>query len=81
MGGENVHFVPTDVTSEEDVAAALEATKTKFGRLDVCVNCAGTAVAYETYNFNKKRPHQLDSFADLVRVSWEIMRLAYNRNK
>ncbi|XP_037040758.1 3-hydroxyacyl-CoA dehydrogenase type-2-like [Bradysia coprophila] len=69
LGGDNVVFVPTDVTSEEDVTAALETTKSKFGRLDVCVNCAGTAIAFETYNFNKNRPHQVKDFADTIRVN------------
>ncbi|KAG4069671.1 hypothetical protein HA402_014694 [Bradysia odoriphaga] len=69
LGGDNVIFVPTDVTSEEDVTAALETTKSKFGRLDVCVNCAGTAVAFETFNFNKNRPHTIEDFADTMTVN------------
>ncbi|KAG4074574.1 hypothetical protein HA402_004445 [Bradysia odoriphaga] len=69
LGADNVIFVPTDVTSEEDVTAALETTKSKFGRLDVCVNCAGVAIAFETYNFNKNRPHKIEDFANTMRVN------------
>lgn len=39
--GDNVVFVPIDVTSEKDVTHALEVAKEKFGRLDVAVSCAG----------------------------------------
>lgn len=67
--GENVLFVPTDVTSEQDVTTAIETTKSKFGRLDVCVNCAGTARAFQTYNFNKGLPHVLEDFARLMTVN------------
>lgn len=70
--GDSVVFVPTDVTSEQDVADAIETTKTKFGRLDVCVNCAGTSCAHQTYNFNKELPHVLDDFARIMTVSSEI---------
>ncbi|KAG4065185.1 hypothetical protein HA402_007582 [Bradysia odoriphaga] len=80
LGGDNVIFVPTDVTSEEDVTAALETTKSKFGRLDVCVNCAGTAVAFKTYNFNKKCPHTVEDFANTMRVNavgtFNVLRLS-----
>lgn len=69
--GDNVIFVPTDVTSEQDVATAIETTKSKFGKLNVCVNCAATACAYETYNFNKNRPHQIETFNDVMTVSSE----------
>lgn len=67
--GDQVIFVPVDVTSEKDVTTALEAAKEKFGRLDVTVNCAGTAVAFKTYNFNKSTPHKLEDFAKVITVN------------
>lgn len=60
--GDNCVFSPTDVTSENDVVKALQVCKSKFGKLDAVVNCAGTGVAYRTYNFNKDHPHVLDDF-------------------
>ena len=59
---DNCIFVPVDVTKPEDVEAALQRTKDKFGRLDAAVNCAGIGVAFKTYNFNKKKAHLLDDF-------------------
>lgn len=78
--GNNVVYVPMDVTSEKDVTEALNVTKEKFGRLDVAVNCAGIGVAIKTYNFNKKIPHNLESFAKVINVnligSFNVIRLA-----
>lgn len=48
--------------------SALELAKKKFGRLDSVVNCAGIAVAYKTYNFNKKLPHKLEDFQSVINV-------------
>lgn len=67
--GDSVVFVPVDVTSETDVTTAIETAKSKFGRLNVSVNCAGTAVACRTYNFNKKVPHKLADFSRVLTVN------------
>jgi len=67
--GDNVVFVPLDVTSEQDVTQALEVAKSKFGRLDVTVNCAGIGVAYKTFNFNKNLPHKLEDFVRVINVN------------
>lgn len=47
----------------------MEVAKDKFGRLDVTVNCAGIAVAFKTYNFNKNLAHKLDDFAKVLTVN------------
>lgn len=67
--GDNVVFVPVDVSSEKDVENALQVAKDKFGRLDLAVNCAGTAVAFRTYNFNKSLPHKLEDFARVLTIN------------
>jgi len=67
--GENVVFVPTDVTSENDVKNAVHVAKEKFGGLNVAVNCAGIAVAFKTYNFNKKTPDALEDFTNVLMVN------------
>ncbi len=43
--GARAVFVPTDVTSEADVARLTEAALTEFGRLDMAFNNAGTITA------------------------------------
>jgi 3-hydroxyacyl-CoA dehydrogenase / 3-hydroxy-2-methylbutyryl-CoA dehydrogenase len=67
--GDNVVFVPLDVTSEKDVTQALNIAKEKFGRLDIAVSCAGIGVAYRTFNFNKNIPHKLEDFARVINVN------------
>ncbi|KAL4226574.1 hypothetical protein ACF0H5_014559 [Mactra antiquata] len=67
--GENCIFAPTDVTREDDVAAALEQTKNKFGRLDNVVNCAGMGIALRTYNFGKNKAHPQDLFDKTLLVN------------
>lgn len=78
--GDNVVFVPLDVTSEKDVTQALDTAKEKFGRLNVAVNCAGIAVAYKTFNFNKKISHRLEDFQRTINVNtvgtFNVIRLA-----
>lgn len=66
--GDNVVFVPIDVTSEADVTTAIETAKSKFGRLDVTVNCAGIGIAMSVYNFKKDVPHNLSEFARVLTV-------------
>jgi NAD(P)-dependent dehydrogenase (short-subunit alcohol dehydrogenase family) len=39
----DVLFQPADVTREDDVAAAFESIGSRYGRVDVLVNCAGIA--------------------------------------
>ncbi|XP_055914269.1 3-hydroxyacyl-CoA dehydrogenase type-2 [Eupeodes corollae] len=67
--GDNVVFVPVDVSSEKDVQNAVQVAKDQFGRLDLAVNCAGTAVAFRTYNFNKSLPHKLEDFARVLTIN------------
>jgi 3-hydroxyacyl-CoA dehydrogenase/3-hydroxy-2-methylbutyryl-CoA dehydrogenase len=67
--GKDTLFASTDVTSEADVTKALEQCKSKFGKLDVVVNCAGIGVAFKTYNFNKNLPHKLEDFTKVLTVN------------
>ena len=40
LGEDKTFFVRTDVSNEESVWAAVEATMAKFGAIHVCINCA-----------------------------------------
>ncbi|KFV00332.1 3-hydroxyacyl-CoA dehydrogenase type-2, partial [Pterocles gutturalis] len=57
------------VTSPEDVGAALTLTQKEFGRLDVTVNCAGIGIALKTYNSKKDKVHELEDFQRVINVS------------
>uniref|UniRef100_A0A5S6R645 3-hydroxyacyl-CoA dehydrogenase type-2 n=1 Tax=Trichuris muris TaxID=70415 RepID=A0A5S6R645_TRIMR len=67
--GTDVAFSPGDVTSEKDVEEALNLCRTRFGKLDVLINCAAIGVALSVYNVTEKRPHPLDPFEKLLKVN------------
>ena len=48
---------------------ALNATKSKYQKLDTAINCAGIGVAFKTYNFNKDKPHSLEDFTRVQMVN------------
>jgi 3-hydroxyacyl-CoA dehydrogenase / 3-hydroxy-2-methylbutyryl-CoA dehydrogenase len=76
--GENVIAVAADVTSEEEVSEAINATHERFGSLQILVNCAGIAMALRTTS--KNGPHPLDVFETVVRINllgtFNMIRLA-----
>ncbi|XP_066436695.1 3-hydroxyacyl-CoA dehydrogenase type-2 [Eleutherodactylus coqui] len=78
--GEKCAFAPTDVTSEADVNNALEVARSKFGGVNVVVNCAGIAVAIKTYNKKKETAHNLQEFQNVINVNiagtFNVIRLA-----
>ena len=65
--GKNALFVPADVTSADEVAAALQRTMERFGAIHVLVNCAGIGIAQKT--FGKQGPARLDDFTRVVEVN------------
>ena len=76
--GEKVIAVAADVTSEEEVSAAMSITQERFGSLQILVNCAGIAMALRTTS--KNGPHPLDVFETVIRINllgtFNVIRLA-----
>lgn len=75
----NTLFCKVDVTSEESITAAINATVKKFGAVHVCVNCAGIAPAQKILDKeNKAMP--LADFAKGINInligSFNVARLA-----
>ena len=74
LGG---RFVPADVTSEEDVTAAIEAA----GDLRVCVNCAGIGTPARIVS--RRGPFPLDVYRRVLEVNligtFNVLRLAAHR--
>ncbi|TFD45985.1 3-hydroxyacyl-CoA dehydrogenase [Cryobacterium frigoriphilum] len=75
--GDQVLFVPTDVTSESDVHSALAGAE-RFNGLDIIVNCAGISSAARVVG--KKGPFPLDVFRRVVEINligtFNVLRLA-----
>ncbi len=65
--GPQACFVPTDVTKEESVLAALRLAEERFGGLHGVVNCAGIIIGKKV--FGKRGPHSLEAFEKIIRVN------------
>ncbi|MDP9343868.1 MAG: 3-hydroxyacyl-CoA dehydrogenase [Actinomycetota bacterium] len=76
--GDRAGFAPTDVTSEDDVRAAVALAAERFGGLHVAVSCAGIAWAQRT--ISRSGPHDLEVFRKVVEVNligtFNVIRLA-----
>jgi len=65
--GPNALFAAADVTSTDQVVAALDQARERFGELHVLVNCAGIGLAQRTVG--KQGPARLDDFTRVIQVN------------
>jgi NAD(P)-dependent dehydrogenase (short-subunit alcohol dehydrogenase family) len=76
--GARVAFVPADVTSADEVSAAVARAVERFGTLHVAVNCAGVGAAMRTVT--KQGPMPLEIFAKVIAINltgtFNVVRLA-----
>lgn len=79
LGADNVLFAQTDVTSETSVEEAFELVMTKFGRVDICINCAGIAPAKKVLD-REKKAQPLSAFSTAINInligSFNVARVA-----
>lgn len=79
--GEGVAWAPTDVTSEDDVQAAVDLAVERFGGVHIAVNCAGIGWAQRTVT--RQGPHDMKIFELVLRVNligtFNVIRIAANR--
>ena len=76
--GDSVRFAQADVTSEEQVKAAVDLAVSVFGNLSGVVNAAGIGPAAKVVG--KNGPHPLDLFEKTIRINlvgtFNVIRLA-----
>lgn len=76
--GENVLFIKTDVTSEEEVRNAVHKASESFGSINTVVNCAGIGVAGKL--LSRKGVHSLEMFSKVISINligtFNVIRLA-----
>lgn len=65
--GENIFFHKTDVSSENDVVAAINHAVKKFGKINVAVNSAGISIAGKTVGRNGPMPYE--TFEKVIRIN------------
>ena len=77
--GDEARFAPADVTSEEDVRAAVELAASDFGGLHIVVNCAGVGFPGRVLT-REGAANDLERFEFVVRVnligSFNVLRIA-----
>jgi 3-hydroxyacyl-CoA dehydrogenase/3-hydroxy-2-methylbutyryl-CoA dehydrogenase len=56
-----------DVTDEAQVSEVINNIKSRWGKLDYVINCAGIAPPMKT--LSKKGPHSLSQFANVIKVN------------
>ena len=66
--GDNVRFLRCDVTSGDDVQAAVELAEKEFGGLQGSINCAGIAVVQKLLD-RENNPADLDAFSRGVNIN------------
>jgi 3-hydroxyacyl-CoA dehydrogenase / 3-hydroxy-2-methylbutyryl-CoA dehydrogenase len=76
--GAKARFVAADVTSEEQVQAAVASAREAFGGLHIAVSCAGVGVAAKT--ISKRGIFPLDLFSKCIEVNligtFNVIRIA-----
>ena len=65
--GKRAAFTPADVTSADEVAAALAKAREHLGGVNVLVNCAGIGTAMKTVG--KSGPAKLEEFTRVIQVN------------
>jgi NAD(P)-dependent dehydrogenase (short-subunit alcohol dehydrogenase family) len=65
--GASAVFTPADVTSGEEVDAALAAALERLGAINALVNCAGVGTAMKT--FGRSGPAKLEEFSRVVQIN------------
>lgn len=78
---DNAFFVKTDVSDENSVQNAIDATKEKYGGISGVINCAGIGPAQRVVG--KNGPHSLDFFQKVLNVNlvgtFNMIRLGANQ--
>lgn len=79
FGDENVLFISTNVTSDSSVETAFDLVISKFGRVDICINCAGIAPAKKVLN-REGKAQALSAFSTAINInlvgSFNVARIA-----
>lgn len=65
--GKTAIFVKTDVSDEQNVQAAVDATMAAFGSIHVVINCAGIVIPSKI--LAKGQPAPMDSFTKTIQVN------------
>lgn len=66
--GDDVLFIPTDVSDQDQVTAAVAQAVATFGRIDLCVNAAGVSPAHRVVD-RRGTMFPLDTFRSTIDIN------------
>jgi 3-hydroxyacyl-CoA dehydrogenase / 3-hydroxy-2-methylbutyryl-CoA dehydrogenase len=69
LGGEKAMYCPVDITNEAQVAAAVASVVEKFGRVDVCINCAGIGTPMKILDKEGQASGSCAKFAKVIAIN------------
>jgi 3-hydroxyacyl-CoA dehydrogenase/3-hydroxy-2-methylbutyryl-CoA dehydrogenase len=69
LGDDKVMYCPVDITNEAAVAAAVASVAERFGRIDVCINCAGIGTPMKILDKEGQASGSCGKFAKLIAVN------------
>jgi 3-hydroxyacyl-CoA dehydrogenase/3-hydroxy-2-methylbutyryl-CoA dehydrogenase len=69
LGGDNALYCAVDITHEAQVAAAVVSVIKKFGRVDVCINCAGIGTPMKILDKEGNASGSCGKFAKLIAIN------------
>lgn len=76
--GENVLYIKTDVTKEEDVQRAVAYAADQFRYINTVINCAGIGIAAKL--LGRRGIHELETFSKVISINlvgtFNVIRLA-----
>ncbi|CAM3551422.1 3-hydroxyacyl-CoA dehydrogenase [Cytobacillus oceanisediminis] len=76
--GENVLYIKTDVTKEEDVQRAVSYAADQFRYINTVINCAGIGIAAKL--LGRRGIHELETFSKVISINlvgtFNVIRLA-----
>jgi len=61
-------FIKMNATEEDSIAEAIEAAGKTWGRIDGCINCAGTGLGVPTVD-KKGNPHPMKRFEFIIKLN------------
>jgi 3-hydroxyacyl-CoA dehydrogenase / 3-hydroxy-2-methylbutyryl-CoA dehydrogenase len=69
LGGDKTLYCPVDITNDAQVAAAVASVVEKFGRVDVCINCAGIGTPMKILDREGQASGSCGKFAKVIAIN------------
>ncbi|XP_060534513.1 3-hydroxyacyl-CoA dehydrogenase type-2-like [Cylas formicarius] len=80
FGDDKIIFLPLNILEDKEVLTVLDMIQQKFGRLDGIINCVDVQANERVYNFQSRKPHDLENFTKIISANtvgpFNVIRLA-----